>query len=129
MRFVGSLGNVQIVSDFRVVTSLKKQIYDLPFPGTHLVELFFHKDCTWPMRPGLLQVAKQSGLSAQSGFGSLRLILHSRGQIGPGMLTNCKNSGCALSACKNRGYYSVSRQEPHRLCSASRVNHLVQNSG
>jgi hypothetical protein len=62
MRFDGSLGNVQIASDFRVVTSLKKQIYDLPFPGTHLVELFFHKDCTWPMRPGLLQVAKQSGL-------------------------------------------------------------------
>ena len=58
MRFDGSLGNVQIASDFRVVTSLKKQIYDLPFPGTHLVELFFHKDCTWPMRPGLLQVAK-----------------------------------------------------------------------
>jgi hypothetical protein len=46
MRFDGSLGNVQIASDFRVVTSLEKQIYDLPFPGTHLVELFFHKDCT-----------------------------------------------------------------------------------
>jgi hypothetical protein len=46
MRFDGSLGNVQIASDFRVVTSLKKQIDDLPFPGTHLVELFFHIDCT-----------------------------------------------------------------------------------
>ncbi len=46
MRFDGSLGNVQIASDFRVVTSLKKQIYDLPFPGTHLVELFFHKNRT-----------------------------------------------------------------------------------
>jgi hypothetical protein len=46
MRFDGALGNVQIASDFRVVTSLKKQIDDLPFPGTHLVELFFHKDCT-----------------------------------------------------------------------------------
>jgi hypothetical protein len=46
MRFDGALGNVQIASDFRVVTSLKKQIYNLPFPGTHLVELFFHKDCT-----------------------------------------------------------------------------------
>ena len=43
MRFDGSLGNVQIASDFRVVTTLKKQIYDLPFPGTHLIELFFHK--------------------------------------------------------------------------------------
>ena len=64
MRFDGSLGNVQIASDFRVVTSLKKQIYDLPFPGTYVVELFFHKDCTWPIRPRMLQVAKQSGLSA-----------------------------------------------------------------
>jgi len=51
MRFDGSLGNVQIASDFRVVTSLKKQIYDLPFPGTHLVEFFFHKNRTWPMWP------------------------------------------------------------------------------
>lgn len=50
MRFDGSLGNVQIASDFRVVTSLEEQIYDLPFPGTHLIELFFH-NCTWPMRP------------------------------------------------------------------------------
>jgi hypothetical protein len=103
MRFDGSLGNVQIASDFRVVTSLKKQIYDLPFPGTHLVEVFFHKHCTWPMRPGLLQVAKQSGSLGTSGFGSLRLILHSRGQIGPGMLTNCKNSGCALFRPQKRG--------------------------
>ena len=46
MRFDGSLGHVQIAGDFRIVTSLKKKIYDLPFPGTHLVELFFHKDCT-----------------------------------------------------------------------------------
>jgi len=60
MRFDGSLGNIQIASDFRVVTSLKKKIYDLPFPGTHWVQLFFHKDCTWPMRPRSLQVAKQS---------------------------------------------------------------------
>jgi hypothetical protein len=64
MRFDGSLGNVQIASDFRVVTSLKKQIDDLPLPGTHLVELFFHKDCIWPVRPWLLQMAKQSGLPA-----------------------------------------------------------------
>jgi len=51
VRFDGSLGNVQIASDFRVVTSLKKQIYDLPFPWTHLVEFFFHKNRTWPMWP------------------------------------------------------------------------------
>ncbi len=51
MRFDGSLGDIQIVSDFRVVTALKQKIYDLPLPGTHLVELFFHKDCTWPVWP------------------------------------------------------------------------------
>jgi hypothetical protein len=103
MRFDGSLGNVQIASDFRVVTSLKKQIYDLPFPGTHLVELLFHKDCTWPMRPGLLQSGEAIRSLGTSGFGSLRLILHSRGQIGPGMLTNCKNSGCALFRLQKQG--------------------------
>jgi len=96
MRFDGSLGNMQIVSDFRVVTSLEQQIYDLPFPGTHLVELFFHKNCTWPMRPRSLQVVQQIRPPGTSGFGSLRLILHSRGQIGPEMLTNCKKSGCEL---------------------------------
>ena len=52
MRFDRSLGNVQIFSDFRVVTSLEKQIDDLPFPGPHLAELLFHKHCTCPTRPG-----------------------------------------------------------------------------
>jgi len=83
MRFDGSLGNIQIASDFRVVTSLKKKIYDLPFPGTHWVQLFFHKGCTWPMRPRSLQVAKAIRNRRHIRFGSLRLILHSRGQIGP----------------------------------------------
>jgi hypothetical protein len=51
MRFDGSLGNMQIASDFRVVTPLKKKIYDLPFPRTHLIEFFFHKNYPWPMWP------------------------------------------------------------------------------
>ena len=103
MRFDGSLGNIQIASDFRIVTSLKKKIYDLPFPGTHWVQLlFFHKDCTWPMRPRSLQVAKAIRNRRHIRFGSLRLILHSRGQIGPGMLTNCKKSGCALFFLEKR---------------------------
>jgi len=84
MRFDGSLGNVQIASDFRVVTSLKKQIYDLPFPGTHLVKLFFHKDCTWPMRPRLLQVAKQSGLSAHLDSGLCVSFCIHAAKSGPG---------------------------------------------
>jgi hypothetical protein len=46
MRFDRSLGNVQIFSNFRVVTSLEKQIDDLPFPGAHLAELLFHNHCT-----------------------------------------------------------------------------------
>jgi hypothetical protein len=72
MRLDRSLGDVQIFSDFRVVTSLKKQIDDLPFPGSYLVELLFHK-----------------ALHRGSGFGSLRLILHSHGQIGLPLLTKC----------------------------------------
>jgi hypothetical protein len=43
MRLDRSLGDVQIFSDFRVVTSLKKQIDDLPFPGSYLAEVLFHK--------------------------------------------------------------------------------------
>jgi hypothetical protein len=31
------------VSDFRVVASLEEQLDDLPFPWTHLLELFFHR--------------------------------------------------------------------------------------
>ena len=44
MRFDGAVGDVQIPSDFRVVTSLEKQIDDLPFPGAYLAELLFHKN-------------------------------------------------------------------------------------
>jgi len=50
-----SLGNVQISSDFRVVTSLEKQFNHLPFPGIHLAELLFHKHRASPMRPGRSQ--------------------------------------------------------------------------
>jgi len=46
MRFDRALGNVQIASDFRVVTSLEQQMNDLPFPGSHLAELLFHNHCT-----------------------------------------------------------------------------------
>jgi hypothetical protein len=51
MRLDRSLGDVQILSDFRVVASLKKQIDDLPFPGSYLAELLFHKHHTLPLRP------------------------------------------------------------------------------
>jgi hypothetical protein len=43
MCFHRTLGNVQIPSNFRVVTSLEQQTNDLPFPGAHLAELLFHK--------------------------------------------------------------------------------------
>jgi hypothetical protein len=46
MRFDRALGNVEIASDFRVVTSLEQQIDDLPFPGSHLADLLFHHLCT-----------------------------------------------------------------------------------
>jgi hypothetical protein len=80
MRFDGSLGYIQIASDFRVVTSLKKKIYDLPFAGTHLIEFFFHKHRTWPMWPRSRKWLGNQVPPGTSGFGSLRLILHSRGQ-------------------------------------------------
>ncbi len=35
MRFHRALGNVQIASDFRVVTSLEQQLNNLPFPGPY----------------------------------------------------------------------------------------------
>ncbi len=46
MRFHRALGHVQIVRDFRVVTSLEKQLNDLPVPWAHLIENLFHKYCT-----------------------------------------------------------------------------------
>ncbi len=49
MRLDRSLGNVQILSDFRVVASLEKQIDHLPFPGIHVAELLFHKHRTSPL--------------------------------------------------------------------------------
>ena len=51
MRLDRSLGDVQIFSDFRVVTSLEKQLNDLPLPGSYLAEVLFHKHCTLPIRP------------------------------------------------------------------------------
>jgi len=46
MRFHRALGHVQIARDFRVVTSLEKQLNDLPVPWAHLIENLFHKHCT-----------------------------------------------------------------------------------
>jgi hypothetical protein len=36
MSLHGSLGNVQIASDFRIVTTLQEQIDDLLLPWSHL---------------------------------------------------------------------------------------------
>jgi len=47
MRFYRALGNVQIPSDFGVVTSLQKQLDDLPFPGSDLVEIVIHNTETF----------------------------------------------------------------------------------
>jgi hypothetical protein len=51
MRLDRSLGDVQIFSDLRVITPLQKQLHDLPFPGTYVAELLFHKHYTLPLRP------------------------------------------------------------------------------
>jgi|HubBroStandDraft_5_1064220.scaffolds.fasta_scaffold01842_4 hypothetical protein len=52
MRFHRALGNVQIASDFRVITSLQQQLDQLPLPRSHLVELLFHKALHLTTRPG-----------------------------------------------------------------------------
>jgi hypothetical protein len=49
MRFHRSLGDVQILGDFRVVTSLEKQLNDLLFPGSYAAEILFHKHHTLPL--------------------------------------------------------------------------------
>lgn len=58
MGFDGALGDIQVARDFGVVTSLEKQIDDLSFPGSHLIELFFHILCTLPIRPAAGSGAK-----------------------------------------------------------------------
>ena len=42
MSLYGPLGYVQIASDFRIITTLQKQIDDLPLPGSYLIKLFLH---------------------------------------------------------------------------------------
>ena len=44
MRFHRPLGNVQVASDFRVVTSLQQKFDNLPLPRSHLAESLFHKE-------------------------------------------------------------------------------------
>ena len=52
MRFYGALGDIQIPSNFCIVTPLQKQIDDLAFPGSHLVKFLFHGYLHLPMRLG-----------------------------------------------------------------------------
>jgi hypothetical protein len=114
MRLDRSLGDVQIFSDFRIVTSLKKQIDDLPFPGSYVVELLFHKHHTSPIRPGGCKWLSNQVLGI-SGFGSLRPILHSHGQIGLRPLTKYENFCDAGFSLDNGGYYRNCRH----MCAAS----------
>ena len=77
MRFHRSLGDVQVVSDFRVVTSLQQKIDNLPLPWPYLAEMFFHKK-TAPHRHAPVAASGASGAETcplgASGFGTLRLI-------------------------------------------------------
>ena len=91
MCFDGALGDIQVASDFSVVTSLEKQVDDLAFPGSYLIEFFFHKftaphRCTRPR-----EVALNRCPLGASGFGSLRLILQLLGQNRLGRLTKDEN--------------------------------------
>jgi len=42
MSFDRALGNMQIASDFRIVTSLEQQLDNLPLAWAYFLEIFFH---------------------------------------------------------------------------------------
>jgi hypothetical protein len=94
MSFNGSLGYVQIASDFRVVTPLQQQVDDLLFPRSHLSKFFFHAlhlmDCASWVAGG---TTAPSGLKRTSGnFGSSWLsVVHPRGHSGAWRLQKLKN--------------------------------------
>ncbi len=46
MSFDGTLGNVQIASDFLFVTALEQQVDNLPVARVDLFEFLFHKNFT-----------------------------------------------------------------------------------
>lgn len=69
MSFDGSLGYIQIASNFRVVASLQQQVDDLPLPGYHLVQLLVHA-LHLPDVLGLPSVADNQ-VPVTAGFGSL----------------------------------------------------------
>jgi hypothetical protein len=110
MCFDRSLSNMEILSDFCVVTSLQQQIDDLFFAGPHFVKLLIHKTLHLTDAPWSPQVALEPGSETPSGFGSLCvalcLILHSPGQSCPPVLTKCENVSTTPNTLKKRGYYS-----------------------
>jgi hypothetical protein len=72
MCFHGSLGYVQIASDFRIVTALKQQIDDLLLPGCYWTNLLFHAlHLTGRARPNTKrQIGNQGPIRARK-LGSL----------------------------------------------------------
>jgi hypothetical protein len=56
MGLYGTLGYVQIASDFRIITPLKQQFDDLSFPVSHLTAIFCHafplNVCAWRAASG-----------------------------------------------------------------------------
>jgi hypothetical protein len=51
MRLDRAFGNVQIPSNFGIVTPLQKQIDDLTFTGSDFAKILFHKHHTFPTPP------------------------------------------------------------------------------
>jgi len=80
MCFHRALGDIEVASDFRVVAALQQQVDDLPLPGSHLIELFVHKSLHLTDMSGSRKWRETCPLGT-SGFGSLGMFLHSRGQI------------------------------------------------
>src|ERR1700674_1860037 len=85
----------------------------------------------------IAQVAKQSGRSAHLDSGlCVSFCIHAAKPV-PGMLTSCKKPSCAVFILVKRGLLQcfparntvVPGRNYRQFCAASRVNHLVQNSG
>jgi hypothetical protein len=103
MRFDCALGNVQIPSDFRVVTPLEQQTDDLPFSWSHLIELFFHNHYTRPT-PQTPQLAREPGPLGTSGFGPCVSFCIHAAKSRVEVLTKCENCRLRVFPVENCDY-------------------------
>jgi len=98
-----SLRDVQIVSDFRVVTPLKQQIDNLPLPWSHLIEFLFHNHY---LIDAALVAASGSEPGPRTHLDSghcVSFCIHAA-KSWLRMLTECENRAGTLFFRENHGY-------------------------